>query len=122
MLPRFRSLGWALPLAFVGQGACFQLVGSPFGRVDSGSRWRTTGSRGVRLLHVREAASVVRPDSSESGGSGPAAGGGEHGEEGVRDDGQGASPVLMDFFMRWVDLVLLFSVRAKAKATVFFSV
>jgi len=92
--------GWALLLALVGQGACFQLAGSPFGRIDK-IRWRTAHSRGVRLLH--EAASVVRPDSSESGGSGQ-----ERSGEGSREDERGSSPMLVDFFVRWVDLVSIF--------------
>lgn len=106
------GLAWTLSLALVGQGACFQLAGSPVGRIDSSSRWRTTHfSRGVRLLHLREAASVVRSDSGESGGSGQAGGGGRGGEGGGEEE-RGACPVLMDFFVRCVDPVLLFALIA----------
>lgn len=101
MLARLPSLGWALSVAFIGNGSCFQPVGSPFGRIDS--RGRSTGAKrsanfvSTRREHVREAVRVVRPDSSESG-FGQARD--KHGEGGENEEGSGRSPSLMDYFVR----------------------
>eukprot|EP00903_Cladosiphon_okamuranus_P019713 g18115.t1 len=100
MLARLPSLGWALSVAFIGDGSCFQPVGSPFARIDS--RGRTTGAKNspnfkTRRQHVSEAARVVRPDSSESG-FGQARD--RHGQGGENEEGGGRSPSLTDYFIR----------------------
>lgn len=101
MLARLPSLGWALSVAFIGNGSCFQPVGSPFGRIDN--RGRTTGAKNsptfvsTRRQHVSEAARVVRPDSSESG-FGQARD--RHGEGEEDEEGAGRRPLLMDYFVR----------------------
>ncbi|CAM9410412.1 unnamed protein product [Ectocarpus fasciculatus] len=96
-------LGWALPFALIGHGVCFQLVASPFARIDH--RGKTAGtaaglrSKTSRLRHVREAATTVRPDSSESSGY-EQAGGDKRGEAGEGGVEKGKSPVLMEYFIR----------------------
>eukprot|EP00752_Nemacystus_decipiens_P002471 g2327.t1 len=103
MLARLQSIVWALSVAFIGNGSCFQPVASPFGKIDS--RGRTTGAKSspnfvsTRRQHVSEAARVVRPDSSESG-FGQARD--RHGEGGDEEGGPGGrrSPLLMDYFVR----------------------
>ena len=102
MLARLPSLGWALSVAFIGNGSCFQPAGAPFGRIDS--RGRTTGAKSspnfvstTRRQHVSEAARVVRPDSSESG-FGQARD--KHGEGGEDGEGFGRRPLLVDYFVR----------------------
>lgn len=106
-MARVPRLGWALALALIGHGACFQPVGSPLGRTDNRgevigtkSAWRTGRVRAGRLRHVREAGTAVRPDSSESSGYGKA-GGDRHGEEGGEEEEKAEGSLLMDYFIRW---------------------
>lgn len=101
MLARLPRLGWALSVALIGNGSCFQPTGSSFGRIDS--RGRATGSPNsasrTRRQHVSEAARVVRPDSSESG-FGQARDNNKRGEGGEGEEAVGPSPVLIDYFVR----------------------
>lgn len=117
-------LGWALPFALIGHGVCFQLVASPFARIDH--RGKTAGtaaglrSKTSRLRHVREAATTVRPDSSESSGY-EQAGGDKRGEAGEGGIEKGKSPVLMEYFIRWESkLAVMLSFRVSMNSCVCF--
>ncbi|CAN0230799.1 unnamed protein product, partial [Pylaiella littoralis] len=113
-MARMPWLGRVLSLALIGQGTCFQLAGYPLrstdGRGDkaNGTKFairRTPGRvRSGRLRHVREAATAVRPDGSESGhgkDSGPDKNKrwDKRGQE-AEEEAAAGSYLLMDYFIR----------------------
>lgn len=114
-MARMPWLGRVLSLALIGQGTCFQLAGYPLrstdGRGDKANGTksairRTPGRvRSGRLRHVREAATAVRPDGSESG-HGKASGPDKNkrwdkrGQE-AEEEAAAGSYLLMDYFIRW---------------------